>query len=154
MFKAATQSLFFTFTFYNCIVPMEFLPWEIRVAFPEKSQLQQSRAIKPNVHAGCFSVSTIHRTLTWTMGYLTCARMEMHVVAPRGVGHRKRACTESRLREKNPLPHRGIEPASAACWSSAVPTELHPHALQRVAYFQTSALEDGCPTETLDALCQ
>ena len=28
--------------------------------------------------------------------------------------------------EKN-LSHRGIEPASAACWSDALPTELHPH---------------------------
>ena len=28
-------------------------------------------------------------------------------------GHRKRACNESRLWEKNPLQHRGIEPASA-----------------------------------------
>ena len=27
---------------------------------------------------------------------------------------------------KNPLPHRGIEPASAACRSDALPTELHP----------------------------
>ena len=24
------------------------------------------------------------------------------------------------------MPHRGIEPASAACWSDALPTELHP----------------------------
>ena len=31
-----------TFTFYNCIVPMEFLPWEIQVAFPGESQLRQS----------------------------------------------------------------------------------------------------------------
>ena len=28
--------------------------------------------------------------------------------------------------EKNPSPHRGIEPTSAACRSDAVPTELHP----------------------------
>ena len=27
-------------------------------------------------------------------------------------GHGKRVCTESRLWEKNPLPHRGLEPAS------------------------------------------
>ena len=32
-----------TFTSYNCIVPMEFLPWEIQVAFPGASQLRQSR---------------------------------------------------------------------------------------------------------------
>ena len=51
---------------------MRFLPWEIRVAFPRQSQLRQSRAVQPTVHAGCFSVSIIHRTLTWTMGSLTC----------------------------------------------------------------------------------
>ena len=47
---------FFFFTFYNCIVPMGFLPWEIRVAFPRGSQLRQSRATQPTVHAGCFRV--------------------------------------------------------------------------------------------------
>ena len=43
-----------------------------------------------------------------------------------------RGCTdtvrESALKvdlEKNPLPHRRIEPASAACWSDGLPTELH-----------------------------
>ena len=41
-------------------------------------------------------------------------------------GHRKRICTESWQWEKNPLPHRGIEPAWAACRSDALPTELHP----------------------------
>ena len=29
--------------------------------------------------------------------------------------------------EKNPLPHRGIEPVSAACRSDAIPAELHPN---------------------------
>ena len=60
---------------YNCIVPMGFLPWAIRVVFPGKSQLQQSHATQPTVHAGCFSVSIIHQTLTWTTGSLTCAQM-------------------------------------------------------------------------------
>ena len=75
----------YTFTFYNCIVPVGFLPWEIRVAFPGESQLQQSRATQPTVHAGCFSVSISHRTLTWTTGSLTCAQMLMHAIAHRGV---------------------------------------------------------------------
>ena len=30
----------FTFIFYSCIVPMRFLSWEIRVAFPGESQLR------------------------------------------------------------------------------------------------------------------
>ena len=41
----------------------------------------------------------------------------------------KRVCTESWLWEKNPLPHRGIEPASVVCRSDALPTELHPHSI-------------------------
>ena len=43
---------------------------------------------------------------------------------------RKRVCTESGLWEKNPLLHRGFEPASAACQSDALPTELHPYVVQ------------------------
>ena len=40
---------------------------------------------------------------------------------------RKRVCTESWLWEKNLLPHREIEPASATCRSDALPSEPHPH---------------------------
>ena len=65
---------------------MGFLPWEIWVAFPRESQLRQSRATQPTVHAGCFSVSIIHRTLTWTTGSVTCAQMYMHAIAHGGVG--------------------------------------------------------------------
>ena len=41
---------------------MGFLPLEIQVAFPGESQLLQSRATQPKVHAGCFSVSIINPT--------------------------------------------------------------------------------------------
>ena len=51
----------------------------------------------------------------------------MHVIAHRGVQTHVRVCTESGLWEKNPLPHRGIEPASTVCGFDAVPTELHPN---------------------------
>ena len=102
---------------------MGFLPCEIRVAFPGKSQLRQSRAIQPTVQAGCFSVSIIHRTLTWTTGSLSCAENLMHAIAHGGVRTPSR---ESALKvdswKKNPLPHRGIEPASKACRSDALPT--------------------------------
>ena len=64
---------------------MLFLPWEIRVAVPGESQLQQSRATQPTEHAGCFSVSIIHQPLTWTTGSLTCTRMLMHAIAHEGV---------------------------------------------------------------------
>ena len=53
--------------------------------FPGESQLRQSRATQPTVHAGCFRVSIIHRTLTWTTGSLTCAQMLMHAIAHGGV---------------------------------------------------------------------
>ena len=76
---------FFIYTFYNCIAPVGFLPREIRVGFPRESQLRHSRATQPTVHAGCFSVSIIHRTLTWLKGSLTCAQMLMHAIAHGGV---------------------------------------------------------------------
>ena len=50
----------------------------------------------------------------------------MHAIAHWGCTDTVR---ESALKvdwEKNPLPHRGIEPASAACRSDALPTELTP----------------------------
>ena len=55
---------FLIFNFYNCIFPMGFLTWEIWVALPRESKLQQSCTTEPTVHAGCFSVSIIHRTPT------------------------------------------------------------------------------------------
>ena len=65
-----------TFTFCTTVLSqMGFLPREIRVAFPGESQLRQSRATQPTARAGCFNVSIIHRTLTWTTGSLTCAKM-------------------------------------------------------------------------------
>ena len=100
--------------FYNCVVPLGFLQRQIRVAFPGESQLRQSRATQLRVHAGCFSVSIIHRTLTWTTGTLRCAQMLMHAVAHSLYGHCKRVCTESWPWEKNPLTHWGIDPVSAA----------------------------------------
>ena len=79
------------------------------------------------VRAGYVCLAIIHRTLTWTTGFLTCAQMLMRAIA--------HGCVRTRVREsalkddsgqKNPLPHRGFEPASAACRSDALPTELHP----------------------------
>ena len=64
---------------------MGFLPWEIRVVFPRESQMRQSRAAQPTVHAGCFSVSIIDQTLTWATWSLTCAQMLMHAITHRGV---------------------------------------------------------------------
>ena len=76
---------------------------------PGKSQLRQSRATQPTAHAGCFSVSIIHRTLTWTTGSLTCAQINVSACdcTRECTDARKRVCTESGLWEKNPSPHRG-----------------------------------------------
>ena len=49
--------------------------------FPQESQLRQSHTSQPTVHAGCFSVSIIHGTLTWTPGSLTCTQMLMLAIA-------------------------------------------------------------------------
>ena len=64
---------------------MKFRPREVRVAFPGGSQLRQSRATQPIVHAGCLCVFIIHRTLTWTTGSLTCTQMLMQAFAQGGV---------------------------------------------------------------------
>ena len=84
-------SLISGYTFYNCIVQPE-----TRVACPGDNQLRQSRDAQPTVHAGCFSVPIIHRTLTWTTGSITCTQMLMHAIAHGGcTDTRKRVCTES-----------------------------------------------------------
>ena len=64
---------------------MGFLQWKIWVAFPQENQLQQSHATQPTLPVGCFSVSIVHQTLTWTTGSLTCAQMLMHATAQVGV---------------------------------------------------------------------
>ena len=64
---------------------MGFHPWKIRVAFPGESQLRQSSTTQPTVHAGCFSVSISHRTLTWTRESITCAPMLLRATAHGGV---------------------------------------------------------------------
>ena len=88
----ALSVIFFVFVFCvcfilfcNCVIPLGFLPWEIRVAFPGESQLQQSCTTQPTVHTGCFSVSIIHGTLTWTKGCLMFAQMLAQVLAHGGV---------------------------------------------------------------------
>ena len=133
--------ILFYFTFFNCIVPMGIFPWEIRVAFPRESQLRQSRAIQPTVHAGCFSISIIHRTLVWTTGSLMFAQMLMHSTAHRG-------CTDT-VREsawKLTLGEKSLAaPGNRTCvsgvpvrcsinWAASPPEDL----IQHVAFVQTA----------------
>ena len=116
--------------FYNCMASMEFLPWEIWVAFPIESQLPQSHATQPNVLSGCFSVSIIQWTLTWTTGCFNVCT-DVSACEHMGVyGHHKRVCTENLLWEKNPLPHLGIEPASAVWRCDALTIWATSHSYQ------------------------
>ena len=97
---------------------MGFLLWESRVAFPVG---------KPAVHTVCFCVSIIHRTLAWTTGSLTCAQMLMHAIALGSVQtHVRESALKVESGRKKPLPHRGIEPASAAWRSNALPMSYIP----------------------------
>ena len=61
-------SIFFNLYCVHFVVPMEFLPWESRIAFPkEKPAATESRyptLINYKIRAGSFRVSLIHRTLT------------------------------------------------------------------------------------------
>ena len=52
---------------------------------PRESQLWQICTSQPTVRAGCFNVSIIHQTLTWTTGSFRCAQILMHAVAHSGV---------------------------------------------------------------------
>ena len=58
------------YLFNSCIVQMG-----KSGCLPRENKLRQNRATQPTVHAGYFSVSIIHRILTWTTGSLTCVQM-------------------------------------------------------------------------------
>ena len=69
--------LFKTFflLFTTVLSHWDFSHGKIGLLFPGESQLRQSRVTQPTVHAEYFSVSIIHRFLTWwTTGSLTCAQ--------------------------------------------------------------------------------
>ena len=120
-----------TFFFTTVFSYSDFSHGKFQLFSPGKASCD-SHATQPMVHAGCFSVTLIHWTLTWTTGSLTCTKMLMHATALRGV--HTHAIRESALEvdswtEKSPLPYWGIKPASATCWSDALPIELRPHPL-------------------------
>ena len=92
--------------------------------FPGESQLRQSRATQPTMHAGSFSVSIIHQTDTDCR--IFNVRTDLN-----GYTLRESALKVVFGTDKNPLPHRGIVNASAACRSDALPTELHPQPVSK-----------------------
>ena len=56
-------------------------------------------------------VYLIHRTLTWATGSITCTQMSVHAITHGGLRTHVRESALNGDWEKNPLPHRGIEPA-------------------------------------------
>ena len=110
---------FFLFFFYNCIFLLGFLPSEIRVAFHGESQLRQSRATQPKVHAGCFSVSIINPTNS-DMNYRV-----FNVRTDANACDCTRGCTDT-IRESALKVDSGRKIPSRTR-SDALPTELHPH---------------------------
>ena len=108
----------------------DFLHEKFGLLSPGKANCDRSALPNRRCMPDVFNVSTIRRTLIWTKGSLSCAQILMHVIAHRGVRTHVResaAKVDSGRKKKNPSPHGGIEPASAACRSDALPTELHPH---------------------------
>ena len=56
-------------------------------------------------------VYLIHRTLTWATGSITCTQLSVHAITHGGLRTHVRESALNGDWEKNPLPHRGIEPA-------------------------------------------
>ena len=84
-------------------------------------------------HGACWEFQCFHNTPNSDMD---CRIFDVRTVvnacdSARGCTDTVSVCTESRLWEKNPLLHRGTEPASAVSRSDALPTELHPHSVPR-----------------------
>ena len=84
MFVCIWLSGTYFFFFLQLYPPIGISPMGNRVAFPGESQLRQSRATQPTVHAGRFGVSIVHRTLTWTTESLTCAQMLTYAIVHGG----------------------------------------------------------------------
>ena len=78
--------LFFTTVLFH----WDFSYGKFGLLFLGKASCDRVVLPKPTVHAECFSVSIIHRPLTWTAGSLTCTEMLMNAIAHRGVGTRVR----------------------------------------------------------------
>ena len=126
--KTHSRHFFFKSLFTAVLFQWDISQGKIGFAFPRgKPAATESRYPTYGACWVFFSASIIHRTLTWTTWSLTCAQMLTYAITRGGVRTpRKRVCTESRLWEKNPLLHRGIESASAAWRSDALPKSYIP----------------------------
>ena len=65
---------------------------QVKLGLPSPGKASCDRIALPNLQCmlGVFSVSIIHRTLTWTTGSLTCEQMFMRAIAHGGVRARVR----------------------------------------------------------------
>ena len=72
---------FFCLLFTTVMSQWDFSNGKFRLPSPGKSSC--NRVALPNLECvlGVFSVSIAHRTLTWTIGSLSCAQMLMHAIA-------------------------------------------------------------------------
>ena len=104
LFQALKRApfLFFFFFFYVFffLIQMGFHKCEIQVTFPWESQLQQSHATQPMVHAGQLRVSIIHWTLDTDYRILNVWTDVNECDCTQWCRHHKRSCTESWLRIK------------------------------------------------------
>ena len=86
-----------------------------------------ARAVLPIPNSACSIFMCPNKGMAAMLGTFNMHLDVKACVCTQGLyGHRKRVCTESCHWEKNPLPHQEIEPASVACQSDTLPTELHP----------------------------
>ena len=84
MLSALAAVALFTLSSFTAVLSQ----WDFsqaKLGLPSQGKASRdSRATKPTAHAGCFSVSIIHRTLTSTTGSLTCTQMKIHAIAHGG----------------------------------------------------------------------
>ena len=119
-------------------------PGKLRFLSPRKASCN-SHATKTTMHAGCFSVSIIHQTLTWTAGSLC---MQFHTRVYR---HCSRVCPENWLWNKKSLANTGnrtchngipIWPSTSLATSPPIANEPHYLVSQDPAWTQTWVLTD------------
>ena len=80
-------------TFYNCIVPMEFLPWEIRVAFPRVYvQVCAQVCMHGNKHACMHMYTHMHMHVHAHTHARTHAHTHTHTHTLTSVGQLAKIC--------------------------------------------------------------
>ena len=121
--------------FKPLLCQLDFFPWKIRVAFPEESQLRQSRATQPEINTSL--VYAVFFVCDYTTGCDACSfttdgygifnKFGWALYTRRGVRH-THVCTsvysEGQKNCRSPCPARGSNPGSLDFKSDALTTEL------------------------------